>query len=400
MKNSILRRMVLLGLVLTLGGLPAPADDDVVIKRVGDETTEVSGTIIEDSYKQVVVKDGAAKIPIKCDEVVEVIYDQAPREFEKIEDALEDESFAEAKGLLGSAYGRLKRIQGAQQNLLKQYFFHYAALVSHRVGDYERARKAYGGILTAVKDSRFYFVAKLGEAKTYEEEGDYKKALDAYTTGRLDFEKKYNDEKIRWAKPYEVAAEMGQIRMKVRKAMGEKNKDEIRSLEKELDTLVRQSAKYLNDEAKEAAKQTKGLIWRGLEQWEDFVRFLDKEVMEAQLKDRKQKLFRLYEDRADANFALAEFRAAALDYLRLALLYDAQLQGEKAARTHFRLGKCFSEMKIKEDDWIKQAKKHFAYCKHFNSERWNDHAKQELKKLKELESGDVGTSGEENEENG
>lgn len=356
---------------------------DAVLVVKGNSKQTVTGLIVKDDLSGIVIEKQGATIPIARDEVSKFKYGSMPKALKDAKEAIDNESWAEAQDFLKAIGPALKKIDPKQRNLILQYAYFYRAKVMHNTGDFEQARKSYGAVLSSVKNSKFYFEAKLGEAKVLEDMGKFSDAKDRYSLLQSDFMKKIKDLKLskKHVAKFHLLAKLGEMRMDVIKLNSENPKNKkakLDELDTELGATLRKYPKC--EEGTEAANLIKSLIWKGQEKWDKLVTFLDKVIIDGQLADKRKKLFELYKARADANFSKEDFRAAALDYMRLWLEYN--VEGESAAEVHYRIGQCFT--KIKGENWQKNAKRHLNISKSKNAGDFSVKAADLLKQVSNL----------------
>lgn len=347
----------------------ASALDAVLISKDGGSKQTVTGTIIKDDLSGIVLEKEGATVPVARMDVVKFKYGNMPKLLADTKEAIDNESWAEAQDFLRGVGGQLKSIDPKQRNLIMQYAFYYRAVVLHKTGDYDEALKAYGQVISAVKDSKFYFEAKLGEAKVLEDAGKSNEAKNRYSLLLRDFIDKAKDLKLAKEQvgPYHLLAKLGEMRMTVKMLNAQKpapanKKEKLEELDSELSATMRKYPK--TEEGAEAANLVKALIWQGQEKWDKLVTFLDKVILEGQLGDKRGKLIDLYRSRADANMAQKDYRAAVLDYMRLWLEY--KVEGEAAAEVHYKIAECF--MNIKGDNWKNNARRHLSISRATNAE--------------------------------
>jgi tetratricopeptide (TPR) repeat protein len=333
--------------------------------KAGKKQT-VSGLIIKDDLSGIVLEKSGATVPVARADVSKFLYGNMPKQLNDAKEAIDNESWAEAQDFLRAVGPQLKKIDPKQRSLILQYAYYYRAKVLHNTGDYASAIKAYGSVLSSVKNSKFYFDAKLGEAQVLEDSGKFVEAKNRYSLLQSDFMKKITDLKLskKSVAKYHLLAKLGEMRMIVWK-LNEDNpknkKAKLDELDTELGATMRKYPK--TEEGAEAANLVKSLIWKGQEKWDKLVTFLDKVIIEGQLADKRKKLMALYKARADANLAKKDYRAAVLDFMRLWLEYN--VDGASAAEVHYRIGECF--INIKDEDWMKNAKRHLGISKSKNS---------------------------------
>jgi tetratricopeptide (TPR) repeat protein len=383
--NRRLRMIAVLAAFVALI-VPSFAEDKILMQKKGADgkltKSLVRGTITKDTVKGMVVKKAELTIPIKRTEIVKFKYDAAPAELNAMEKAIADEDFRTAARYIKGAVGKGRSIDPAQRNMIMQHVYYNLGLIMQNLGKYDQAKKAFGLVISSVPDSAYYYQAKLGEAEVMEESGDLAAAANRFKLLVADFKKVASDNKLsrEQAGPYVLLAMLGDLRLQVKKINTLKDADSRKKrldpIDAELDAAVR---KYpLNAKCKEVARFVKGLIWQGQERWDKLVTFLDKVILDSQLKDKTDRLPEYYKQRGDANFSNEEYRAAVLDYMRLWLEFNI-VTGQTGAEVQYRIGKCLTM--IKDTDWKKRAKKHFAISKSIGAEPFSSMSSKAIKAL-------------------
>lgn len=390
-RGARLGACLLLALVLSTSA----RTEDKVQKRIKDQVQTVEGLIRQDNLAGVVLRiGGAGETRIPRADVARVDYAVFPGFIAQAAQAVEDENWEGLQDLIARAGNALRRADEAPNlKLAGQYFRYYAALLREAQGNFQDAYKNFAAVSNLVENSAVYFQAQLGMARMLEKNDQNDKASDKFRLAVTDFAEKQRNFKLGdYADRYILLAKLGHLRMRV-KAAGEDER-KLGELDAELDKVLRGHTGDADTE--HAARRVRALIWRGQKEWEKLVDFLDDEILDGELNDRRRTLAPQYLERADANYRLEAYRAAALDYLRLLLVYG--VDGEAAARAHYRLGECMVRMEPKEKEWEKKAKKHWAMARRLDIQPWATEAKDALKKLRET-LGEAGGGEDKTEEN-
>jgi tetratricopeptide (TPR) repeat protein len=403
-RTVVLVLMLSAAAAIATGVSARAAEDTVYIWKTEDGkrvATPLEGDyiVVQDDLGGVGMKSGAMQTKRDRQDVARVEYGNAPDGLQKAKAAIEEGDLQVALELLNPranrAMAQLLRDNSDRAKLIQQYYFYYTARLFHERGggdDLRRALNYYQQVLAKVPDSAVFFQTQLGIARVYEESGNLEKAEETYRLWATQFENRADKYDLgRWAQPYILLANVGQLRAQVKQFLagrGGTDAPELNEFEMRLARLKRQAGTSPPERIQTALNKTEALIWRGQGEWERLVGYLDSEILEGQLENRQRELRELYHDRAQANFQLEDWRAAAVDYLRLWLEYD--IQGELAAETHLRLGQCLWRMEIKENEWVKKAKAHFAQAKNIGAEPYSSEAKDQLKALNEWERGEQG----------
>jgi hypothetical protein len=376
--------------LLVVGGLLAPARaDDKVIKRVGNETQTLTGTVVRDDLEMVLLVQSGAEIPVRRPNVAKVIYGNAPSELEEGRIAIEQREWVNAFRKLRQAGAKLTKLQKRgmpRANLIWQYVYYYLGRVRQeaddpRIKNPSRARVRYEEVISSVENSVWFFDAKLGAAQALAESGSPENVAAAKEDFRLmakAFENKAREFRImRLAEPRILEANAWHLRLQVEENMD--NAAKLADFNRELEELT---TRYSADEKAEAAvRYVQAKIWRGQERWAKLVGYLDDAIQEAQLKNRANELFGLYRERAFANFSNEDYRAALVDYLRLHLEYAPDR--ELSAEINLRMAQCLIRMEEKEDEWKRMAKQHLADAKRSGVEPFKTDANELLKTLQD-----------------
>jgi len=379
-------------LLLVLFGATLRAEDKVILRGKDGKTSQIAGTVVTDALHMVAIKDGQVEIKKPRIEVAAVRYGDAPKEMYAFDDPFEAGDYITAEQLLKQAYAEIRKLRDRERTkLIMQHWLWRMGELSLKQGEVEKARRAFTGILNIQHNSARYFASKIGEARSYEESSnpaEQKQAGEKYSLWVRDFQGVKTKYKLpdAQADPWILVASLGALRMKAQEAAEAKTPDKalLQRYDKQLDALVGKYGGVLRsggdvaEQAARDAKATKALVWRGQENWGELVKFLDKQVMEAQLKDQRDRLFKLYVDRANANFEREDYRASLLDYLRLWLIYE--VQGENAGMAHYRIGQCF--LKLGEDDAKKRARSHFIWARKTGAEPFATMAGEALKAVR------------------
>ena len=387
MKSAHAHRLTLLASILLTLPLAHPRAEDTVVfrKAVTDAATVTeNGRIREDSYKQIILAKGGVEIPIKRELVVSAKFEAMPADMESVPELMDGEQWDDAMKALGKSKALADKVDPLQSKPILQYVFFSLGELQRRKGEGKTAAETYKKLLAFDPTTRFYFDANLGVARALEDSGELAAALDQYKTAYADFKGKIAESGA--AAPAVALAGFGVLRVQVLTALRlndpAKAKGVIDASDAKLEEMMNEVKQLgplaiTNDDVRVAAKEVRALIWRGQGKWKELVDFLDKQILESQQKNQKQRLEQLYGQRADAQFELKVWNAAVLDYLRLALVYEPA--GEMGAKANLRAGICFINMK--GADWKERAQKHLAQAQKLNVEPWSKQASDEFKKL-------------------